>query len=64
MQLIRKSRSLVKLNLRLAAEKLKAVSELRQNRDLYRWLNTWIAEVIPEKLTRLSQGGKGGARDA
>ena len=57
MQLIRKSDSLIKLNLRLAPEKLKAVDALRQTPGGHCWRNTWTAEAIAE-------GGNGGARDA
>ncbi len=50
MQLIRKSGSLVKLNLRLAPEKLKAADALRQNRGGLCRRNSWMAEAIAEKL--------------
>jgi hypothetical protein len=57
MQLIRKSDSLVKLNLRLAPEKLKAVDALCQTPGGYCRRIAWTAEAIAE-------GGNGGARDA
>ena len=64
MQLIRKSGSLVKLNLRLAPEMLKAADALRQNRGGHCQRNTWMAEAIAEKLARDNQSGNGGTRDA
>jgi hypothetical protein len=52
MQLIRKSGSLVKLNLRLAPEKLKAAGALCQNRGGHCRRNTWMAEAIAERLVQ------------
>jgi hypothetical protein len=64
MQLIRKSDSRIKRNLRLAQEKLKAVDALRQSRGGHCWRNTWIAESIANKIARKSQCGHSGACDA
>jgi hypothetical protein len=66
MQLIRKSDSRIKHNLRLAQEKLKAVDALRQSRGTHCWRNTWMAEAITNKIARESQSQRGtsGASDA
>jgi hypothetical protein len=60
MQLIRKTDSLVTLNLRLAPEELKAADALCQNRGGHSQRTTWMAEGIAEKLAR----DNGGAGDA
>jgi hypothetical protein len=76
MHLIRKSGSLVKLNLRLAPEKLKAADALRQNWGglcrLVRLIRgkscqrpQQVGQDFPRGvLARDNQSGNGGARDA
>jgi len=60
MNLIRKSDSRIKLNLRLAPEEFKAVDDLCRSRAGRCSRNTWIAEAIAEKLARDNRGGSRG----
>jgi hypothetical protein len=65
MQLIRKSGSLVKLNLRLAQEKLKAPDALCQNRGGHCQRPQQVGQdSLRGVLARENQSGNGGARDA